>query len=90
MTKERFRYNASGTLDLNTKLKNEFLTCNDPINGPAVGTGLNQFYVSIYAESDNFLTQQAIQKQTGRMFSRTRHSATWTTWIEYLPGTNTS
>ena len=84
------RYNASGTLDLNTKLKNEFLTCDEPLNGPVVGTGLNQFYVSIYAESDNFLTQQAIQKQTGRMFSRTRHSATWTPWIEYLPGTKTS
>ena len=81
----RSPYNASGTVDLNTKTVNEFFSCNEPTNGPTVGTGLNQFYVSVYSESDNYLSQQAIQKNSGRMFTRTRHSGTWTAWIEYAP-----
>lgn len=81
----RSPYNASGTLDLNTKTVNSFFSCNEPKNGPTVGTGLNQFYVSVYSESDNYLSQQAIQKNSGRMFTRTRHSGTWTNWIEYAP-----
>lgn len=81
----RSSYNASGTVDLDTKLTNSFFSCNEPTNGPTVGTGLNQFYVSVYSESDNYLSQQAIQKNSGRMFTRTRHNGTWTTWIEYAP-----
>lgn len=81
----RSPYNASGTVDLNTKTVNSFFSCNEPTNGPTVGTGLNQFYVSVYSESDNYLSQQAIQKNSGRMFTRTRHSGTWTNWIEYAP-----
>lgn len=81
----RSPYNASGTVDLNTKTVNSFFSCNEPTNGPTVGTGLNQFYVSVYSESDNYLSQQAIQKNSGRMFTRTRHSGTWTAWIEYAP-----
>ncbi len=81
----RSPYNASGTVDLNTKTVNSFFSCNEPVNGPTVGTGLNQFYVSVYSESDNYLSQQAIQKNSGRMFTRTRHSGTWTAWIEYAP-----
>lgn len=81
----RSTYNASGTVDLNTRLTNQFFSCNEPINGPTVGTGLNQFYISVYSESDNYLSQQAIQKNSGRMFTRTRHSGNWTSWIEYAP-----
>ena len=81
----RSPYNASGTLDLNTKTVNGFFSCNEPTNGPTVGTGLNQFYVSVYSESDNYLSQQAIQKNSGRMFTRTRHNGNWTSWIEYAP-----
>lgn len=81
----RSPYNASGTVDLNTKTVNSFFSCNEPVNGPTVGTGLNQFYVSVYSESDNYLSQQAIQKNSGRMFTRTRHNGTWTNWIEYAP-----
>lgn len=81
----RSSYNASGTVDLNTKTVNSFFSCNEPTNGPTVGTGFNQFYVSVYSESDNYLSQQAIQKNSGRMFTRTRHSGTWTAWIEYAP-----
>lgn len=81
----RSPYNASGTVDLNTKTVNSFFSCNNPINGPTVGTGLNQFYVSVYSESDNYLSQQAIQKDSGRMFTRTRFNGTWTAWIEYAP-----
>ncbi|WP_270336183.1 DUF859 family phage minor structural protein [Streptococcus macedonicus] len=79
----RSPYNASGTVDLNTKTVNSFFSCNEPVNGPTVGTGLNQFYVSVYSESDNYLSQQAVQKNSGRMFTRTRNSGTWTAWIEY-------
>ncbi|MCO4497044.1 hypothetical protein Si123_01936 [Streptococcus infantarius subsp. infantarius] len=81
----RSPYNASGTVDLNTKTVNSFFSCNEPTNGPTVGTGLNQFYVSVYSESDNYLSQQAIQKNSGRMFTRTRQNGTWTNWIEYAP-----
>lgn len=81
----RSPYNASGTVDLNTKTINSFFSCNEPMNGPTVGTGLNQFYVSVYSESDTYLAQQAIQKGSGRMFTRTRQSDTWTKWIEYAP-----
>ena len=81
----RSPYNASGTVDLNTKTVNSFFSCNEPTNGPTVGGGLNQFYVSVYSESENYLSQQAIQKNSGRMFTRTRNSGTWTAWIEYAP-----
>lgn len=81
----RSPYNASGTVDLNTKTVNSFFSCNEPTNGPTVGTGLNQFYVSVYSESDNYLSQQVIQKNSGRMFTRTRQAGTWTAWIEYAP-----
>lgn len=81
----RSPYNASGTVDLNTKTVNSFFSCNEPTNGPTVGTGFNKFYVSVYSEDDNYLSQQAIQKNSGRMFTRTRHNGTWTNWIEYAP-----
>ena len=81
----RSPYNAAGTVDLNTKTVNSFFSCNSPVNGPIVGTGHNQFYVSVYSESDNYLAQQAIQKGSGRMFTRTRDNGTWTSWIEYAP-----
>ncbi|MDW8691152.1 DUF859 family phage minor structural protein [Streptococcus suis] len=79
----RSPYNASGTVDLNTKTINEFFSCNEPANGPVIGSGRNQFYVAVYAESDNYLSQNAIQKDAGRMFTRTRHGGTWTPWVEY-------
>ncbi len=81
----RSPYNASGTVDLDTMTVNEFFSCNDPLHGPVVGSGPNQFYVSVYSESDNYLAQQAIQKGSGRMFTRTRNNGTWTAWIEYAP-----
>ncbi|MCO4466969.1 hypothetical protein Si133o_00964 [Streptococcus infantarius subsp. infantarius] len=81
----RSPYNASGTVDLNTKTVNNFFSCNEPTNGPTVGMGRNQFYISVYSESDNYLSQQAIQKDSGRMFTRTRYNGTWTAWIEYAP-----
>lgn len=81
----RSPYNASGTVDLNTKTINSFFSCNSPLNGPVVGSGLNEFYVAVYSESDAFLSQQAIQKSSGRMFTRTRNAWTWGNWIEYAP-----
>lgn len=81
----RLHYNASGTADLNTKTVSGFFSCNEPVNGPTVRTGLNQFYVSVYSGSDSYLSQQAIQKNSGRMFTRTRHDGNWTKWIEYAP-----
>lgn len=81
----RSPYNASGTVDLNTKTVNSFFSCNEPVNGPIVGTGSNAFYVSVYSESDTYLAQQLIQKGSGRMFTRTRQAGTWTKWIEYAP-----
>ena len=77
--------NASGGDDLNNKTVNEFFSCNQPVNGPVVGSGPNEFYIAVYSESDSYLSQQAIQKSTGRMFTRTRHSWTWSNWIEYAP-----
>lgn len=79
----RSPYNAPGTVDLNTKTINSFFSCNQPINGPTVGTGLNDFYVSVYSEYDTYLAQQAIQKNSGRMFTRTRHNGNWSDWVEY-------
>lgn len=79
----RSPYNAPGTLDLNTKTINEFFACNEPVNGPVVGSDRSEFYVAVYSESDNYLSQNAIQKNTGRMFTRTRHGGTWTPWVEY-------
>ncbi len=79
----RSTYNASGTVDLNTKTINEFFSCNSPINGPIIRSGANEFYVAVYSESDNYLSQNAIQKNAGRMFTRTRNNGTWTPWIEY-------
>ena len=85
----RSPYNASGTVDLNTKTVNSFFSCNQPVNGPIVGTGHTdwsaEFYVAVYSESDTYLSQQAIQKNSGRMFTRTRHNGTWNNWIEYAP-----
>lgn len=81
----RSPYNAVGTVDLNTKTINSFFSCNSPTNGPTVRTGLNEFYVSVYSETDNYLSQQVIQKNSGRMFTRTRQAGTWTAWIEYAP-----
>ena len=79
----RSPYNASGTVDLNTKTKNEFFSCNDPTNGPTIGSGHNEFFIAVYSESDNYLSQNAIQKNSGRMFTRTRDGGNWTPWIEY-------
>ena len=81
----RSPYNAHGTVDLNTKTVNSFFSCNQPVNGPIVRTGNNEFYVSVYSESDSYLSQQLIQKGSGRMFTRTRHASTWGNWIEYAP-----
>lgn len=81
----RSPFNSSGTVDLNTKTVNSFFSCNSPVNGPIVGTGPNEFYASVYSESDTYLAQQLIQKGSGRMFTRTRQAGTWTTWIEYAP-----
>ena len=81
----RSPYNASGTVDLNTKTVNSFFSCNLPVNGPIVGTGSNEFYASVYSESDTYLAQQLIQKGSGRMFTRTRDNGAWTSWIEYAP-----
>ena len=81
----RSPYNASGTVDLNTKTVNSFFSCNQPLNGPVVGSGSNEFYVAVYSESDSYLSQQAIQKNSGRLFTRTRYAGNWTNWIEYAP-----
>lgn len=81
----RSPYNATGTVDLNNKTVNSFFSCNAPVNGPVVGSGQSEFYVAVYSESDAYLSQQAIQKGTGRMFTRTRHAWTWSNWIEYAP-----
>lgn len=81
----RSPYNAAGKVDLNTKTVNSFFSCNRPVNGPIVRTGANEFYVSVYSESDTYLSQQLIQKGSGRMFTRTRNGGQWTAWIEYAP-----
>ena len=81
----RSPYNASGTVDLNTKTVNSFFSCNEPLHGPTIKTGDNHFFVSVYSESDDFVVQQLIQKGTGRMFTRTKHWGRWKNWIEYAP-----
>lgn len=81
----RSPYNASGTVDLNTKTVNSFFSCNAPLHGPTIKTGDNHFFVSVYSESDDFVAQQLIQKGTGRMFTRTKHWGWWKNWIEYAP-----
>ena len=78
----RSPYNASKTVDLNTKTKNEFFSCNEPKNSP-LGDYNGQFYVAVYSESDNHLSQNAILKNSGRMFTRTRHWGNWSAWVEY-------
>lgn len=78
----RSPYNASKTVDLNTKTKNEFFSCNEPKNSP-LGDYNGQFYVAVYSESDNYLSQNAILKNSGRMFTRTRHGGNWSAWVEY-------
>lgn len=78
----RSPYNASKTLDLNTKVTNGFFSCNEPFNSPLGGNN-GEFYVAVYSESNSYLSQNAIQKGTGRMFTRTRHNGTWTAWVEY-------
>ncbi|MDG3350904.1 DUF859 domain-containing protein [Streptococcus suis] len=77
----RSPYNAPGTIDLNTITINTFISCNEPQNGPLGNNG--EFYVAVYSESDNYLSQNAIQKKTGRMFTRTRHGGNWSSWVEY-------
>lgn len=68
--------------DFNVNLINVQVACDQPLNGPSVGTGLNEFYVDIIGESDNYLMQRAVQKGTGRTFVRTRHGDTWSPWVE--------
>lgn len=79
----RSTYNKPRTVDLNTKLRNEFFSCNVPQNGPDISSGLEEYYVAVYSEFDEYLCQNAIQKKSGRMFTRTRHAGNWTPWIEY-------
>lgn len=69
--------------DFNTALLNRQISCNNPANGPTVSSGPNQFYVEVIAESDNYLTQRAAQKESGIIFVRTRHAGTWSPWKEY-------
>ena len=78
-----FFYGAGANFDFNVNLINGQVACNQPLNGPAVGTGLNGFYVDIIGESDNYLMQRAVQKGTGRSFVRTRQGGTWSPWVEY-------
>lgn len=78
----RSHYNASKAVDLNTKTKNEFFSCNEPKNSP-LGDYNGQFYVAVYSESDNYLSQNAILKDDGRMFTRTRLGGNWSAWVEY-------
>ncbi|HFI0088277.1 TPA: DUF859 family phage minor structural protein [Streptococcus suis] len=75
----RSPYNGGGTVDLNTKTINSFFSCNEPQNGPTV-IGSNQFYIAVYSESDNYLSQMAIQKNGGNVYTRTRHAGTWQPW----------
>ena len=69
--------------DFNNALLSQQIACDSPANGPTVSTGLNQFYVEVIAESENFLTQRAVQKNSGRIFVRTRHGGTWSPWKAY-------
>lgn len=68
--------------DFNVNLINGQVSCNQPLNGPVVGTGQNEFYVDIIGESDSYLMQRAVQKGSGRTFVRTRHGGTWSQWVE--------
>lgn len=81
----RSPYHASGTVDLDTMTVNKFFSCNEPLHGPVISSGPNQFYVAVYSENDNFVGQQLIQKSSGRMFTRTRYYGKWSDWIEYAP-----
>ncbi|MGT2947176.1 DUF859 family phage minor structural protein [Streptococcus chenjunshii] len=78
----RSPYNAANTLDLNTCTINKFFSVNVPINGPSV-SGPNEFYVAVYSESDNYLSQMLIQKGTGNIYTRTRHGGNWTNWLSF-------
>lgn len=79
----RSPFHSSGTVDLDTMTVNKFFSCNEPLNGPIIGSGPNQFYVAVYSEDDNFVGQQLIQKSSGRMFTRTRYYGNWSDWVEY-------
>lgn len=79
----RSPFHSSGTVDLDTMTVNKFFSCNEPLHGPDVGSGPNQFYVAVYSEDDNFVGQQLIQKNSGRMFTRTRYYGNWSDWVEY-------
>lgn len=68
--------------DFNTALLNQQFSCNNPANGPTVSNGPNEFYVEVIIEDNNYLTQRAVQKETGRTFVRTRHAGTWSPWVE--------
>ena len=68
--------------DFNVNLINGQVSCNQPLNGPVVSTGPNEFYVDIIGESDSYLMQRAVQKIIGRTFVRTRHGGTWSQWVE--------
>ena len=59
----RSTYNKPGTVDLNTKIRNEFFSCNIPQNGPEISSGLKEYYVAVYSEFDEYLCQNAIQKK---------------------------
>ncbi len=76
-----FFYNSG--FDFNTALLNQQISCNNPANGPTVSSGVKEFYVEVIAESDNYLTQRAVQKNSGRIFVRTRHGGIWNPWKEY-------
>lgn len=78
----RSTYNASKTLDLNTKTVNSFFSCNEPKNGP-YGDYKGQFFVAVYSESDKYLSQDLIEKGSGRRFVRTRQNGVWSNWVEY-------
>ncbi len=68
--------------DFNVNLINGQVSCNQPLNGPVVDTGPNEFYVDIIGESNSYLMQRAVQKGSGRTFVRTRHADTWSQWVE--------
>lgn len=83
LTKDNGRaFSYGANFDFNVNLINGQVSCDQPLNGPSVGTGPNQFFVDIIAESDNYLMQRAVQKETGRTFVRTRHAGTWRQWVE--------
>lgn len=82
-----FHY-PSGKADLNNQTKSGFFSCNEPLNSP-LGEG-GQFYVAVYSESSQYLTQTAIQKSSNRFFIRTRGGTTWTNWVEYAGSNHTN